>query len=180
MVNATIVNVVATANLNQEVDLYELAKLKEITYDQEIYGGRVAYLKTSEMEGKVSIFPSGKMISIGTRSEKRAFAELEHVQRFLIERQIISCPTLLVPKVQNIVLTADFEENINLEELSQSEKMIYEPEQFPGGILRLEEPCNTTILLFASGKAVIAGLKSSKQIRPIIERLTEIIRGHSI
>jgi TATA-box binding protein (TBP) (component of TFIID and TFIIIB) len=73
MTRTTIVNVVATADLNQEVDLFELANLKEIVYDSEIYGGRVAYFKLSDMEGKVSIFSSGKMISVGTKSDKTAF-----------------------------------------------------------------------------------------------------------
>jgi TATA-box binding protein (TBP) (component of TFIID and TFIIIB) len=44
-----IVNVVATVNLNQQIDLFELARCKEILYDSEIYGGRVAYFRSQEM-----------------------------------------------------------------------------------------------------------------------------------
>lgn len=170
---------VATANLNQQVDLHELAKHKEITYDQEIYGGRVAYFKLSNMEGKVSIFSSGKMISVGTKNEREAFAELELARRYLADKGIIVNSTSLVPEVRNIVATVDFEETINLEELGTYQKMIYEPEQFPGGILRLDEPTKATILLFASGKAVIAGLKSSSQIDPVIQKLTTILKTFS-
>ena len=76
MAKVAIVNVVATANLNQEVDLFELAKCKGILHDSEIYGGRVAYFKSPKMEGKVSIFRSAKLISVGTKSEEGAFSEL--------------------------------------------------------------------------------------------------------
>jgi transcription initiation factor TFIID TATA-box-binding protein len=179
MVKVAIVNVIATADMNQEVDLFELAEYKEILYDSEIYGGRVAYFKSPSMEGKVSIFTSGKMISIGTKSEREAFHELNQVKKFLVKKHLIADSVRLVPRVQNIVVTADFEKTINLEELSTDQKMIYEPEQFPGGILRVEEPHNTTILLFASGKAVIVGLKRSEQIKPVVTMLSEIIRHYT-
>lgn len=59
-----IVNVVATANMLQSVNLLQVAKLDFAIHDQEVYSGRVVYLKTPEMYGKVTIFPSGKLISI--------------------------------------------------------------------------------------------------------------------
>lgn len=175
LTKTTIVNVVATANLSQELDLDELGKFSEIIHDSEIYGGRAAYFKSSDMKGKVSFFASGKMISVGTTSEKEAFYELEHAQKFLVEKGFVK-PILLEPKIQNIVVTADFGESVNLEELSKDCKMIYEPEQFQGGILRIEDPYKATILIFTSGKAVIAGLKSSSQIMPIIQRLADTIK----
>ena len=57
-----IVNVIATAALEQKVDLLKVSKFKEIFHDSDVYGGRVAYFKKDDMVGKVSIFPSGKMI----------------------------------------------------------------------------------------------------------------------
>lgn len=56
MTKAAIVNVVATASVEQPVDLAELERFKEIFHDSSVYGGRVAYFKTPEMNGKVSIF----------------------------------------------------------------------------------------------------------------------------
>ena len=41
--------------------------LQEISITSDVYGRRAAYLKTKEMQGKVSIFSSGKMISVGTK-----------------------------------------------------------------------------------------------------------------
>ena len=177
MVKTTVVNVVVTAALNQALDLDELGKFREILHDPDIYGGRVAYFKTSNMDGKVSIFSSGKMISVGTTSEKKAFCELEYTKKFLVEKGFTK-PILLQPKIRNIVLTADLEKSINLEELSKKCKMIYEPEQFPSGILRIEEPYKATILIFASGKVVITGLKSSNQIKPAIRKLVNLLKTY--
>jgi len=52
-----------------------------------------------------------------------------------------------------------------MERILETTKAIYEPEQFPGAILRLKEPFKTSMLIFASGKVVITGLKSSNPER---------------
>ena len=176
MIKTSIVNVVATADLGQEIDLCELRRFGEIFHDSDVYGGRVAYFKSSGMEGKVSIFFSGKMISVGTKSEEKAFHELECAKEFLVERGFATA-IQLQPKIRNIVMTADFGETINLEELCESSKMIYEPEQFPGGILRINEPYRTTALIFASGKAVVAGITSSDQIKSIVQKLLDVMKA---
>jgi transcription initiation factor TFIID TATA-box-binding protein len=175
MVKSAIVNVVATATLNQKVDLYELEKFKEILHDPEIYGGRVAYFKSSDMKGKVSIFTSGKIISIGTKSENDAIRELECAKIFLTDKGIIK-PVLLKTVIQNIVVVTDLEEGVNLEKMATNCKIIYEPEQFPGGIMRVKKPHQATILVFASGKIVITGVKSSDQIEPVIGSLVRLLR----
>ena len=101
------------------------------------------------------------MISVGTKSEKAAFRALECAKGFLVEKGYVK-PVVLEKLVQNIVAVADFEENVNLERLAQDYKVIYEPEQFPGGIFKMEGLVRVTVLIYASGKAVIAGFKSSR------------------
>lgn len=174
LVKVTIVNVVATASLNQPMDFEELRRYGEIFHDSDVYGGRVAYFKTKQMQGKVSIFSSGKMISVGTKSEDQAQKELQLAKQFLVEKGLIKDVTL-EPKTQNIVATADFEQSINLEDLVSKTHAIYEPEQFPGVILRLEQPVRTSVLVFASGKVVITGLKDSKQIETAQRRIRDLI-----
>ena len=176
MVKVEIVNIVSTASLAEDVDLKALRNAKEISYNSKIYGGKVAYFKTEKMQGRVSIFNSGKMISVGTKSETQAFKELELAMHFLIKKRFAK-QVKLQPKIQNLVVTADLEKNLVLEELSEQINMIYEPDQFPGAILRFEKPFKSTILLFASGKAVVAGLKSSEQISPTIQKLNQFIES---
>jgi transcription initiation factor TFIID TATA-box-binding protein len=174
MTKVVIVNVVATASLGQKLDLYELGKFKEIFHHSDVYGGRVAYFKMGKMKGKVSFFPSGKMISVGTRSEFQAFHELEQAMKFLVKKGFAK-PVNLYPKTQNIVATVDFEKSLNLETLCEKSKAIYEPEQFSGAILRLEKPFKTSVLVFASGKVVITGLKSSAQIESTLQQLSLLV-----
>jgi len=172
MAEVKTVNVVATADLGQRVDLEELGKFKGILYDRDVYGGRVAYVKFGVMKGKVSVFFSGKMISVGTRSEEEAFRDLGCVKDFLVEKVFVR-DVKLEPKVRNVVFMADLRRPIDLERLSVQQKLIYEPEQFPGAILRLHDPVKATILLFASGKAVISGLKARNQISTILNDILE-------
>jgi TATA-box binding protein (TBP) (component of TFIID and TFIIIB) len=170
-----IVNVVSTAVLDRPVDLESLHKLfpLEIIHDQEIYGGRVAYFKSKKMQGKVSIFPSGKMISIGTKSVARATQELK-----LVARTLEAC-LKIEPQIQSIVAIADLKTPIDLESfltLVQAEKqfhVIYEPEQFPGAIIKFPiiEGSNATILLFSSGKVVCVGLTRYAYIQKAMELL---------
>lgn len=176
MVKTAIVNVVATATLNQDfpLDLDELGRFKEIIHNPDVYSGRVAYLKSSNMQGKVSIFPSGNMISVGTRSEGKAAYELELAKEYLVTKGFVK-PTTLKPKIQNIVVVADFGRNIDLEDLAIKHSLIYEPEQFPGGILRIKEPHSVTALLYASGKAVFTGLKSTNHIDPAVRKILKML-----
>ena len=60
LMNLEIVNLVATGDLKQTVDLHKLSKLRNVDFDKNTYGGKVAYYKTENMIGKVSIFSSGK------------------------------------------------------------------------------------------------------------------------
>ena len=167
-----IVNVVATATLDQRIELEPLHKLfpKESIHDQEIYGGRVAYFKSKNMEGKVSIFTSGKMISVGTKSIVKAEKELKFVAKTLNVRLKAE------PKIQNIVATANLGFEIDLYRIAtlNNIKTIYEPEQFPGAIIQLpllEKGVVASILLFASGKLVCVGLKDPKNIHLAIKQL---------
>lgn len=113
MAKHAIVNVVDTASLGQKLDFYKLTTVKEIVYDANVYRGRVAYFKQPTMEGRVSLFPSGKMISGGTKSEKKAHGELEKATKFLAKKGLVK-EVGLHAKTQNTVVTAVFEGDVNL------------------------------------------------------------------
>ena len=71
------------------------------------------------------------MISVGTKSETKVYEELKLTKQFLLERDFVKSVALNF-KTQNIVVTADFEKSLNLEEFSEKTRAIYEPEQFSG------------------------------------------------
>ena len=175
----SIVNVVATAALDQPVDLESLREFfpHEVVHDPEIYGGRAAYFKSDKMQGKVSIFSSGKMISVGTRSAEKAKHELALVASCLEDAGIAKLKS--PAKIRNMVATADlgFEPKLGSVKHVEGVHAIYEPEQFPGAIIRfaLSDKTKATILLFSSGKIVCVGLKNQKDIATAICRLPEMI-----
>ena len=178
-IRISVVNVVATASLDRPVDLESLKESfpYEIVHDPEIYGGRTAYFKSNKMQGKVSIFSSGKMISVGTKSQEKAEEELVLVASHLERKRIAKLKS--TTKIQNIVATADlgFEPKLDSIERVEGVQIIYEPEQFPGAIIgfNLSEKSKATILLFSSGKTVCVGLKNRNDIDTAIHRLLEII-----
>lgn len=82
-------------------------------------------------------------------------------------------------EVVNIAVNGNFYEKVRLETLTGrvAEKGInaeYEPEQFPGLIVYLQDP-SVTFLIFASGKFVIQGVKSPAQIEPSISKMRSLI-----
>jgi transcription initiation factor TFIID TATA-box-binding protein len=169
-----IVNVVATGSLNQEVNLHNLKELPEIRHNSDTYGGRVAYFKDKDMQGRVSIFSSGKLISAGAKSEEQAWKELEYVAKSLAEKGLIN-QVALAPITQNIVVSGDLEKAVDFDKLIQKPNVVYEPEQFPASIVHIFQPCKATVLVFASGKIVISGLKSSSQIEQVVQELQRIV-----
>ena len=165
-----------TSNLCQRINLSELKKHHYIICNNAVYSGRVAYFKSPEMRGRVTIFPSGKLISVGTQSESEAIFELESTKKFLVSKNVINDIELYF-KIQNIVAVASFDKILNFEKIIHDYDITYMPEQFPGGILKMLEPYNVTVLLFASGKTVITGLKSEKQIGLVTKKLMDLINS---
>ena len=176
-VEFSIVNVVATATLGHSIDLDSLAHFfpRFISYDPERYFA--AYFKSDKMQGKVSIFSSGKMISVGTKSAEKAQHELTLVASYLEDAGIAKLKT--PAKIQNMVATADlgFEPKLDSIERVEGAQIIYEPEQFPSAMISftLSEKSKATILLFSSGKIVCVGLTDRKDIHNVIHHLLRII-----
>lgn len=133
------------------------------------------------MHSKVSVFSTGKMISLGTKHERHAEEDLNFVADYLAKAGLIKKRKLEV-KTRNIVATLSLGYPIDLENIvSNTAHIICEPEQFPGAIYR--SPIGVSILLFASGKAVIAGAKNLNQIQSAVKeivRLSKLISSRAI
>ena len=166
-----IVNIVATADLRQQVELTEIAKIRYTIHDQEIYGGRVAYLKTPTMHGKTTIFPSGKLISVGTKSREQAQHDLQETVDTLSQANLIK-PMSVTANVRNIVALLTLPNPIPLEQLEEPNS-IYEPEQFPAAVVKSNEP-KATYLIFNSGKIIISGVKTEEELEKAAEAVTRI------
>lgn len=79
-------------------------------------------------------------------------------------------------KVQNIVATASLGKEVSLVKLARSEANTeYNPEQFPGLVLRIKKP-KSAVLVFSSGNLVCTGTKSIAQVKEVIDNIIKIIR----
>ncbi|MCK5627920.1 TATA-box-binding protein [Candidatus Bathyarchaeota archaeon] len=162
-------NVVASATLNQKVDLNAVVKgYPGVEYRPEQFPGLVFRIKRPKTA--TLIFSSGKMVCTGAKSEKESRRAVMKVVKELKKGGIIiiSKPEL---KIQNIVASASLGGMIDLEKaVSTLEKTMYEPEQFPGLIYRMSDP-KVVILLFASGKLVCTGAKKEQYVYDAVEKL---------
>jgi transcription initiation factor TFIID TATA-box-binding protein len=171
-------NVVSTADLRQKINLNSLSRYPKFSYDPEVY--HCAYIKDSNMRGKVSIFASGKMISIGTKKEVDAARDLMYAVNLLKKVNAIKQTNIEI-KIQNIVATINLNRPINLTKLAEDvPSVVFEPEQFPAAMYPLSEPLGATALVFGSGKVVLAGIKSSKSINKIIKHVVELIEKYLV
>ncbi|NLF88625.1 TATA-box-binding protein [Candidatus Bathyarchaeota archaeon] len=169
----SIENVVASATLNQKVDLNSVVKgYPGVEYRPEQFPGLVFRLKRPKTA--TLIFSSGKMVCTGAKSEKEAKRAVLKVIKELKKGGIIIIGKPDV-KIQNIVASGGLGGMIDLEKAAYSlGRAMYEPEQFPGLIYRMEEP-KVVILLFASGKLVCTGAKKEPDSYDAVEKLQVLL-----
>jgi len=174
----SIENVVASATLNQKVDLNAVVKgYPGVEYRPEQFPGLVFRLKRPKTA--TLIFNSGKMVCTGAKSEKEAKRAVMKVVKELKKGGIIiiSKPEL---KIQNIVASGGLGGMIDLEKAAYSlGHSMYEPEQFPGLIYRMAEP-KVVILLFASGKLVCTGAKKEQDVYVAVDKLHSLLEETSL
>ena len=171
-------NVVASATLKQKVDLNAVVKsYPGVEYRPEQFPGLVFRLKKPKTA--TLIFNSGKMVCTGAKSEKEAKRAVMKIIKELKKGGIIiiSKPEL---KIQNIVASASLGGTIDLERAAfELGNTMYEPEQFPGLIYRMDDP-KVVILLFASGKLVCTGAKREQDVYEAVNKLHEILEEKNL
>ncbi len=83
-------------------------------------------------------------------------------------------------KIVNSVVTTDLKHNLNLEKITSTlPNTEYNPEQFPGLVMRIKEP-KTSVLLFTSGKIVCAGAKSIIYARRAVYKVIDYLKKVNI
>lgn len=169
----SIENVVASASIDQRVDLNEITKkFSDVEYHPEQFPGLVFRIKSPKTA--TLIFSSGKMVCTGAKSEELSKKAVKTVVSKLRKGEIKIKKNAVVI-IQNIVASANLGGKVHLEEAArQLNQSMYEPEQFPGLIHRMSEP-KTVILLFASGKLVCTGAKMEKQVDQAVKNLHKLL-----
>ena len=79
-------------------------------------------------------------------------------------------------KIQNIVATTSLGKDVPLTKLAKTiSNTEYNPEQFPGLVLRIKEP-KSAVLVFSYGNLVCTGTKSINQVKEVIEQVIKILK----
>jgi transcription initiation factor TFIID TATA-box-binding protein len=166
-------NVVASASVDQKIDLNEVTKkFPDTEYHPDQFPGLVFRLKTPRTA--TLIFRTGKMVCTGAKSEEMAVKAVQTVVERLRKGGIkIKNDAEIV--VQNIVAAINLGGKIHLEHAARTlPRSMYEPEQFPGLIHRMLDP-KTVILLFASGKLVCTGAKKEADVYRSVNNLHSLL-----
>ena len=174
----SIENVVATATLNQRIDLNAVVRIypgveyRPVTFPGLVY--RMKKPKTATL-----IFSSGKMVCTGAKSEGQAQKAVLKVVDDLKREGIITTGNPEI-QVQNIVASVSLGGIIDLEKSVYGlDKTMYEPEQFPGLIYRMDDP-KVVILLFTSGKCVCTGAKKEIEVTRAVEQLQKTLEDKGL
>ena len=115
------------------------------------------------MKGRVTVFATDKMISVGSDSIEDSINKLNQAKFYLLKEKLVK-NVELEPAVRNIVSTMNYVEPLNLKRLAKNmPNSVYEPEFFAGLRFKIKE--GLTALIFSSGKIVIAGGRSVEEIK---------------
>jgi transcription initiation factor TFIID TATA-box-binding protein len=171
-------NIVASAALNQRISLGKIVeKFPFAEYSPRVFPGLVFRLKKPKTA--TLIFETGKMVCTGAKSEKEAIQAVNKVTRELKSHGI---PLANKPeiKIQNIVASAALNGEIDLENVVYKlRKVMYEPEQFPGAVYRMDEP-KVVFLIFSAGKLVCVGAKKEQDVYTAVDKLQKILEEQEL
>lgn len=173
-----IVNVVASADVMQKMDLNEITRtFPDVEYHPDQFPGLVFRLKSPKTA--TLIFTSGKMVCTGSKSEELARRAVKTVVQKLKKGKIKIKKDAEVT-IQNIVASITLGGKIHLEQAARTlPRSMYEPEQFPGLIHRMIDP-KTVILLFSSGKLVCTGAKHETDVFRSVNNLHSLLEEKNL
>jgi len=174
----TIQNVVASGSFGHGINLEAIVMaFPDVEYHPEAFPGLVFRLKRPKTA--TLIFKTGKMVCTGAKSERAARKAIRKVVKKLKKANII-IPGKPEIKVRNIVASIDLgDASIDIEDFIYAarrfgKQVMYEPDQFPGAIYRMEDP-RVCFLIFSTGKLVCVGPTSEEDVYKAVENIVTIL-----
>jgi len=171
-------NVVASASIPQKLKLKEIAeKAPNARYEPERFPGLIYKIK--KPKAALLIFSSGRFVCTGTKSIGEAAEAINKALKQMNEYGIKVEGKPLV-KAENIVASAKIHSRIDIEKVAtELPDTLYEPEQFPGLIYRMNDP-KVVFLIFASGSLVCTGAKKEEDVKKAVYKLKEILKENGM
>jgi len=174
----SVVNVVASASVDQKIDLNDITKkFPDTEYNPDQFPGLVFRLQNPKTA--TLIFRTGKMVCTGGKSEEMAIKAVNTVVQKL-RKGGIKVKNDATVTIQNIVSSINLGGRVNLEKAARTlPRSMYEPEQFPGLIHRMLDP-KTVILIFSSGKLVCTGAKNESDVFRSVHNLHALLEEKNL
>ena len=164
MIEVKVENIVASTAFADKLDLEAIMRSVEgAEYEPEQFPGLV--YKLSDPKTATLLFKSGKANCTGAKNIEDVHKSLDIIAETLRKLGVNVYKNFEVT-VQNMVAVGDLRGEVNLVKAAISlglGNVEYEPEQFPGLIYKLKEP-KVTLLIFNTGKVVVAGSRSTEDI----------------
>ncbi len=167
-------NIVATVSIDQNIDLERIEReFENVEYDPDQFPGLIFRLE--EPRVTALIFKSGKMVVTGAKSTQELIQAVKKIFYILKSKGIVGKVKPRI-QIQNIVASANLGVEVHLEKAAYLlENSMYEPEQFPGLIYRLDDP-RVVLLLFSSGKMVVTGAKKEEEVSRAVRKVYEELK----
>ena len=106
----------------------------------------------------------------------------EELDKEELEKEEYDYESDLDYKIENVVATVVVEitEKIDLNQIARKHAEVeYNPERFPGLVMRIEKP-RATILIFSTGKMVVTGLRKAVEAPKVVEKVVKNIKKAGI
>lgn len=126
-------------------------------------------------------FPQGKVVCTGAKSREQANFMISHMIERIRAIPRYSNVTMVSMKIENQVASVALPWEMNLSELRDAYSSFcnYDPESFPGAIVRhpeLHKENSITCLVFTSGKMVIMGMKNPGEAYQALDIVPPMIK----
>ena len=178
-VKVRVENIVASIDLHGEIDLEKVvSNLKNVEYDPSIFPG--AIYKLEKPKTTFLIFDTGKLVCTGAKNTEEIKEAVKTLVRQLekLGMKFSDDPTI---EIQNLVASGDLNMgNLDLDIIALTlPNCEYEPEIFPGIIYRVRGS-RLTVLLFTTGKIVVAGARNEDDVWFAVKNLLEELEKYEL
>ena len=174
-----ITNIVSSVSLKTKIDLDLLAeKYQEVEHNVNNFPGvRIRFTKP---KCTVLLYENGEMIITGLKKTEFVPVIIKKVVEKLKSNDI-SVSENPNYRIVNMAVSGHLKKRIDLDLASVVlERTIFEPEVFPGMVLRMDEPHKCVFLCFSNGKFVVTGLTRKEQIKESVIRLGNLIKTNEL
>jgi len=178
MTTIKIENIVAYAKISELLDIELLSeKIPKSSYNPEELNG--LSIKFDDLKIAVIVLSNGKIVCTGAEKIEDAESIIKKITK-QVKSVGFEVKKDYEVKIENVIASADLKKELHLASIANAlvlQNVDYKPEEFPGLIYRMEEPC-AVVLLFSQGKIICTGAKSvedaKKSIKEMVDKLASL------